>query len=140
MVTATSADAVTLVVAVSVLFPGTGSGVADEIDAELVREVGWPGAVTTIVKVVDAPDVQLALVQVTEAFPALVQDHPPFDGVTDTNVTPAGRVSTTLTDAAVDGPRLSAVTVYETAAPAATFAGPVLVTDKSADAVTLVVT
>ena len=59
-----------------------------------------------MVKVVDAPEFQLARVQVTDALPALVQVQPPLEALTDTNVTPAGRVSVTETLAAADGPLL----------------------------------
>ena len=64
-----------------------------------------------MVKVVDAPEFQFARVQVTDAFPALLQVQPPLDAPTDTNVTPAGRVSVTVTFAASDGPLLAALTV-----------------------------
>ena len=74
--------------------------------AVLVSVAPWAGAVTTMVSVVVAPVAQVARVQVTEMLPLLVQAQPPLDGVTDTNVTPAGRVSVTVTLLASDGPAL----------------------------------
>ena len=111
MVIARSAEAVTVVVAESLLLDGSGSDVVEETATLFVREVACAGAETTTVKVVDEPVLQLALVQVTEVLPALVQVHPPLEGVTDTKVTPAGRVSVRVTFAASEGPLLAALTV-----------------------------
>ena len=80
------------------------------MDTVLVRVAALAGAVTTMVKMVEAPLFQLARVQVTEVLPALVQVQPPLDGVTDTNVTPAGRVSVTVTFAASEGPLFETLT------------------------------
>ena len=66
---------------------------------------------TTTVNVVDEPAAQVARVQLTETSPLLLHDQPPFDGVTDTNETPAGKVSTRLTLAASEGPPLAALSV-----------------------------
>src|SRR5262249_42393388 len=57
-----------------------------------------------------------------------------------TNVTPAGSVSATRTLAASEGPALATVRDQATVPAAATVAGPVLAIDRSADAVTPVVT
>ena len=106
LVTARSADAFTVVLNDDVLFVGVGSGVLDDTVALFVIEPPWLGAVTLMVNVVEEPDAQVARVQVTEALPALVQVQPPLEALTDTNVTPAGRVSVTETLAAADGPLL----------------------------------
>ena len=111
MVTARSAEAVTVVSAVSVLLAVFGSAVVEVIVAVFVKDAACAGAVTTMVKVVDEPEAQLARVQVTEVLPALLQVHPPLDALTLTNVTPAGRVSVTETFTAVEGPLLAASTV-----------------------------
>ena len=110
-------------VTLSVLFAGSGSGVVDAIDAVFVSVDVWFGAVTTMVNVVDAPLFQFGRSQVTETLPALLHVHPPFDGVTDTNVTSAGRVSVRETLDALDGPLLVASTVYDTLPPATTSPG-----------------
>ncbi len=86
------------------------------------------------------PVAHVARVQLTEVLPVLLQLQPPFDGVTDTNVTPAGRVSATLTLLASDGPRLLTLRLYEIVPAALTAAGPVLTTDRSASGVTVVLT
>ena len=111
MSTLKSAEAVTLVVTLAVLFAMFGSGVVAAIDAVLVRVEAFAGAVTTMVKVVEEPVAQAARVQVTEVLPALVQVQPPLEALTLTKVTPAGRVSVTVTFAAFDGPLLLAPTV-----------------------------
>ncbi len=139
LVTAKFAEAVTVVFAIAVLLPETGSAVVEATDAVFVIVVGWPGAVTTMVKAVDDPVFQAARVHDTETLPVLLHVQPPLLGLTETNVTPAGSVSVTLTLAASDGPRFCAVTVYVTLLPATTVAGPVLVTARSADGVTFVV-
>ena len=123
--------------AVSLLLLESGSDVVDVTVAVLVSDAAWFGAVTTTVKVVAEPVFQLARVQVTETFPVLLQVQPPLDALTLTNVTPAGRVSVTVTFAASEGPLLAASTVYEMLPPAVTVAGPVLVIARSADAVTV---
>ena len=95
----------------AVLLAVFGSAVVEVIVAVLVRVVPWAGAVTTMVKVVEEPVAQAARVQVTEVLPALVQVQPPLEALTLTKVTPAGRVSVTVTFAAFDGPLLLAPTV-----------------------------
>ena len=111
LVTSRSADAVTVVSTVSVLLVGSGSDVVDVIVAVLVSDAAWLGAVTTRVNVVAAPAFQVALVHVTETLPVLLQVQPPLDALTLTKVTPAGRVSVTVTFAASEGPLLAAPTV-----------------------------
>ena len=97
LVSERSADAVTLVSTLSSLFVGSGSAVADEMSALLVRLPGWLGAVTTMVMVVVDPAAQVARSQVTETLAMLLQVQPPLLGLTETKVTPAGRLSVTLT-------------------------------------------
>lgn len=105
LVTARSAEAVTVVFADDELLPATGSGVVVLIEELLVKVVACAGAVTTMVKLVDDPVAQVARVQVTETLPALLHVQPPLLGVTEPKVTPAGSVSVTVTFAASDGPR-----------------------------------
>ena len=111
LVISRSADAVTVVSAVSVLLEGSGSDVVDVTVPVFVSEAPCPGASTTMVKVVAEPVFQLARAQVTEMLPVLLQVQPPLDALTLTNVTPAGRVSVTVTFAASEGPLLETATV-----------------------------
>ena len=80
------------------------------MDTVLVRVAALAGAVTTMVKMVEAPLFQLARVQVTEVLPALAQVQPPLEALTLTKVTPAGRVSVTVTFAASEGPLFETLT------------------------------
>ena len=109
MAIARSADAVTVVVTESELSDGSGSAVVDDTDAAFDNEPAWFGAVTTIVMSGAAPVTSVGRVHVTDTFPAFVHDHPPPDA--DTNVTPAGSVSTTETTDAVEGPKLVTASV-----------------------------
>ena len=105
LVTDRSAEAVTVVVATDVLFPGAGSAVVEATDAVLVREVAWAPAVMTMVIVgAVVPVASAGRVQVTDALPVFVQVQPV--PVADTKATPAGRVSVTETLAASEGPAL----------------------------------
>ena len=132
-----SADAVTAVTAVEVLFARTGSNVADDTDAVLVRVAAWPGAVTvTVTTGAAVPVARPAVVQVTETLPTFVQVQPV--PVADTSTTPTGSVSVTVSEAASDGPLFTTTSEYDTDPPATTVAGPVLVIARSADAVTVV--
>ena len=110
-VTARSADGVTLVVTLSALLDGSGSAVVEVMATVLVNDAACGGAVTTTVNVVDAPEFQFARVHVTEVLPLLLHNQPPFDGLTDTKLTPAGSVSASETLEASDGPLLEAVMV-----------------------------
>jgi hypothetical protein len=135
LVIARSAEPVTVVLAVEVLLPGTGSGVADDTVAELVKVPACAGAVTvTVIAGALVAVASAARVQVTETLPAFVQVQPAPDA--DTNVTPAGNVSRTDNDAASEGPLSVTVSVYATAPPATTVAGPVLTRARSAEPVT----
>src|ERR671934_238317 len=63
----------------------------------------------------------------------------PCDGVAESNVTPAGRVSFTCTPVALDGPALAAVREYVSSCPALTGSGEsAFVSERSAAGVTLV--
>jgi hypothetical protein len=136
--TARSADAVTVVLAVEVLFPGTGSAVADDTDAEFDNDPACAGAVTvTVITGALVPVASVGRVHVTETLPAFVHVHPAPDA--DTNVVPAGSVSVTDTAVASDGPLSVTVNAYATAPPATTVAGPVFSSDRSADPATEVV-
>ena len=106
MVIDRSAEAVTVVFAVAVLLPGTGSAVVEETLAVLVNEAACAGAVTTTVMVgAVVPAASTGRVQVTETLPVFVQVQPV--PAADPNVTPAGKVSVTETLAASDGPPLA---------------------------------
>ncbi len=91
----------------SSLLVGSGSGVVLPMPAAFVTVVGWFGAVTTMVIVVLDPAAQVARSQVTVMLPKLLQVQPPLLGVAETNVTPGGRVSVTLTLVASDAPALA---------------------------------
>ena len=85
------------------LFAGTGSTVLDDTDAVLLNVPGWLGEVTTTVTVgAVAPATRAARVHVTEIFAVFTHAQPA--PAADTNVTPAGKLSTTDTFAASDGP------------------------------------
>ena len=138
LVMARSAEAVTPVVTDEVLFAGTGSAVVADTDAVLVSEPAWAGAVTVSVIVgAVAPVTSVALVQVTETLPEFEQAHPV--PAADTKVTPAGRVSVTVTFAASDGPLSTTTREYASEPAAVTVGGPVLVMARSAEGVTVVV-
>ena len=100
-----------MVSTLSVLLEGSGSDVVEAIVAVLVSEAGWFGAVTTTMRVVDDPAAHDARVQATETLPVLLQVQPPLDALTLTKVTPAGRVSVTVTFTASEGPLLATSTV-----------------------------
>ena len=136
---AKSAEAVTRVLALAVLFAGKGSAVADETEAVSDMLAACTGAVTTtaIVGAVAAA-ASAGRVHVIEALAALMQVHPA--PVAATNVTPAGSVSVTETPAASDGPLSTTTRAYVTVPPATTLAGPVLVRARSARALTPVTT
>ena len=71
---ARSAESVTVVLAVDVLFPGVGSVVGEETVAVLDSDPAWAGAVTMMVMGgAVAPVARVARVQVTEVLPVLVQ-------------------------------------------------------------------
>src|SRR4051794_1964740 len=103
LVMARSAEAVTVVFALAVLLPATGSLVVDETLAVWVRAPACAGAVTaTVIVGAVAPAARAGRVQVLETLPAFVQVQPV--PVADENVTPAGRVSITDSATASDGP------------------------------------
>ena len=98
-----SALASTVVLVDEVLFDGTGSGVSADTLALLSAVPACAGAVTvTVMAGALAPLASDGLVQVTETLPALTHVQPV--PAADTNVTPAGRVSTTLSAVAAAGP------------------------------------
>jgi hypothetical protein len=98
--------AFTVVVAVAELFAVFGSEVVE--DTVAVFESGpVPVGVTTIVTVADAPEASVPIVQVT----VVVAEQEPTDDDAETNVTPAGSVSVTVTAAAESGPPFDAMIV-----------------------------
>ena len=114
-VTARSACALTVVVAVLELLAGVGSVVAELVVTVSLSTV--PGAtpaptLTTSVKTED-PGVRLAMVELTVPVPptaGVVLDQPPGE-VSETKVVPDGSVSLSETEAAALGPLLVTVTV-----------------------------
>src|SRR5712692_9881604 len=133
-----SAEAVTVVGAVSQLFSGLGSAVGELTQALLLMLPPSLGAVTTMVIGGAGPGGRSVLrVQVTTpALCAQTQVLP----LALTKVTPAGSVSVTvIVAAAVEGPPLVTCSVYVSAPPAVTGSGAsLLVIDRSAEAVTVV--
>src|SRR5262245_7677048 len=117
------------------LLSGLGSRVVDVTAEMFVNAVAVLGAVTTSVKVCDAPAASVAIVGHVTTFPVNV---PPFDALT--NVVPAGSVSFTTTFAAADGPLFVTLTVYVTLVPViTTLSGPSLAMATSATGSTVVV-
>src|SRR5262245_42345673 len=116
------------------LLSGLGSRVVDVTAEMFVNAVAVLGAVTTSVKVCDAPAASVAIVGHVTTFPVNVP--PP---VALTNVAPAGSVSFTTTFAAADGPLFVTLRVYVTLVPVITLSGPCLVMATSATGSTVVV-
>ena len=85
-----------------------------------------------------APVARAARVQLTDTLAVAVHVQPA--PAAETKVTPAGRVSVTWTLAASEGPLFATTSPYATVPSAATVGGPVLVIDRSAEAVTAVST
>src|SRR5256712_251574 len=113
LVTARSACAMTVVVAVPVLLPELGSGVVLAAVAELVMIVllgVLPFTFTTIVNTAVSPPTTVALEKTTFPVPpgagALVDQPLPVVTVADTNVVLAGTASVTVTVCASLGPAL----------------------------------
>ena len=105
----------------------------------LVIDAACAGAVTTtVIAGAGAPAASVGRVHVTDMFAAFVHAQPP--PAADTNVTPAGSVSSTDTLAASDGPAFATTREYVTVPAAVTVAGPDLHDRQSADALTVVVT
>jgi hypothetical protein len=105
-----SAEGVTVVGTLAVLFDETGSAVVAETDAVLVTlgTALWP-AVATIVTVTSlgAPALTVPRSQLTVALP----EQEPFVEEAETSVSPAGSASETVTAAAGLGPALWTVSV-----------------------------
>src|ERR1044071_4090919 len=111
LVTARSAWAITVVVAVAVLLPGVGSVVAVVAVAELVMMVlcgVLALTLTTMVKTAVSPAATVALENCTVPVPptagCVLLQPVPVVTVADTNVVFAGSVSLTLTVCASLGP------------------------------------
>ena len=102
-VTVREGVAVTAKVVVELLLAGFGSGVMEEAVAVLETVPDMLGLLTTSTAVATPLAGTVPREQVTVLVP--VQD--PCDGVAETNVVPAGRVSLTVTLAARLGPALA---------------------------------
>jgi len=94
-------------VLVAVLLAGFGSLTADDTVAVFDNIPGVADAVITSAMVAVPPFARVPRLQVTVLVP--VQE--PWLGVLETNVDPAGSVSTTVTPVAVKGPLLVTVIV-----------------------------
>ena len=141
-VMATSALVSTVLVALSWLLGGLGSGVRDDTTTLLVMAPdGVEGStLATMVMVEVAPAASVPSGQVTDrcCTPATVQFA--LAGAAETKVSEAGSTSATTTACASEGPPFVALMVYVTFSPACTVAGlAVLVTARSAKATTSVV-
>src|SRR6185295_12082205 len=130
LVTARSAIALTVVVAVPVLLPGVGSVVTAAPTALLVIVVpfGVPEfTLTTIENVAVSPAATVALENTTLPVPptagALMLQPLPVVTAADTNVVLAGTASVTVTVWASLGPLLTKLIVYVRFAPALTGSG-----------------
>ena len=97
-----SAPLTTVVVAVAVLLAALGSAVAAETAAVFVSVplLAEDETVTTMSIVALAPPGKIP----SEQLIGVVLEHDPVLGVADTNVTPAGKASVTVTPLVVDGP------------------------------------
>ena len=102
-----SADGVTVVLADEVLFAGFGSAWPSTPMAEFDSVAPWAGAVTTTVIAGAVAPGRQGRPRAGHRHVARVACTPTRCPDADTNVTPAGRVSTTETLAASDGPTLS---------------------------------
>ena len=114
-----SATGFTVVVALAELLAELGSPVAEETLALFVS-VPVDGGVTLIVIVTLPPFATVPGEQVTVPLDSL---HVPCVDTAETNATPEGSVSETTTLAALDGPRLDAVSVYVSSWPCSTGSG-----------------
>ena len=98
--------------------PPTGSSVVDETVAVLLSVPAEPG-VTTIVTVAPAPFASAPRSHVTVAVPL----HEPTVVLDETNVTPAGSTSVTVTPAAASGPWFATASVHVNGDPTVTGSG-----------------
>ena len=136
-----SAEGLTVVTAVSVLFPLVGSLVLVVTVALFMISPVVPGAVAKMVRFDVAPAARGVLrVHVTTTKPPLGGAGVQFQSVPlkPVYVTPDGRESATETLAAVLGPLFVTASVYVITPPAATVAGPDFKIERSAEAVTVV--
>jgi hypothetical protein len=97
----------TVVDALEALFTPEGSFVAAVTDTALTAVPAEPGASIAIVIAGAAPGASEGRVQVTVEVPLHDQPEPPDE----TRLAPAGSVSATETDVAVDGPAFETVSV-----------------------------
>ena len=122
-----SAEALTVVVAVAVSSLVFGSNWSEEtVTLFVMRPVLLEATLARIVKETLAP-----LARLPKLHPVVIVPEVQTAEL-DTNVTPAGNVSVTLTFVALEGPLLVTLIEYVIWLPAVTVAGPVLLMDKSA--------
>jgi hypothetical protein len=127
----TSACVVTLVVTVLALLAGFGSDVVDDTVAVLLMFVplGVPAFIATTIEYVSLPP---------DGRSAPLAG--PVRCVSETSVVFGGAVSAKVAATAVSGPLLATMIEYVTLVPATADAGPILVTERSEEAVTVVFT
>src|SRR6266850_8394756 len=108
LVTTRSAEPLTVVVSVSLLFSVFGSVGAPDTVAVFVRvDEALLVTKTMMVTVADAA----ALIAPSEHMTVVVPEHAPCDAVADTRVVPAGSVSDTVAEVALFGPLFVTVIV-----------------------------
>jgi hypothetical protein len=130
LVIETSARAVAVMVYVEVLFARFESRVSEATVAVFATVPAELGPLTTSVIAAEPR----AAIMPREQLTVLVPEQVPVDGVAETNVVPAGRMSPAITFTAGLGPKFVTVMAYVMFAFAATVAGvgPILVIETSA--------
>ena len=108
----------TVVDTLELLLPATGSSVVDDTLAVLLSVPADPG-VTTIFTVAPAPFASVPRLHVTVAVPL----HEPTVVLDETNVTPDGSTSVTVTPAAASGPWFATASVHVNGDPTVTGSG-----------------
>ncbi len=142
LVTARSAEVLTVAELFALLLPGFESLVDELPDAVFVIVdplMAFALTLKTSVKVGEAPFASVAIEQLTVPVPptAGVVHNQPAGDVSETNVVPPGSVSLSVTLSASLGPPFVTLTLYVVLLPATTVAGPLFVTARSAEVVTV---
>src|SRR6266550_7446921 len=120
LVTARSAEPLTVVVAVALLLAVFGSvGAPDTVAVFVSVDEALLVTKTTMVTVADAA----ALIAPSEHVTVVVPEHVPCDAVADTRAVPAGSVSDTVAEVAWFGPLFVTVIVYVRGLPTVTGSG-----------------
>src|SRR5437764_198181 len=139
-VTATSADAPTVVVAVAESSDGSGSLHPELTVAVLVSTVPAATSEPTCTVSVTPADAPFATAPRLQLTVVAIRAQAPCEGVAETNVVPLASGSVSVTPDAPDGPLFATPIVYVRSVPEVTGSGvSVLVTARSAVVVTVVV-